>query len=92
MITISAIYGLAIYGIIWFLTLFLVLPFGVRTQDDIGNVEPGSAASAPEQPHIRKRFAATTLLSAVLYVCVHWLLTSPNALPFWSAVVPDFAR
>ncbi len=92
MITIGAIFGLAIYGIIWFLTLFMVLPFGVRTQDDVGDVEPGSVASAPEQPHMLKRLAATTLISAVLYSGLHWLLTSPTALPFWNAVVPEFAR
>lgn len=92
MITISAIFGIAIYGIIWFLTLFMVLPFGVRTQDDVGDVEPGSAASAPDQPHMWKRFAATTLIAAVLYMGLYWLLTSPTALPFWRAVVPDFVK
>jgi predicted secreted protein len=92
MISISAIFGLAIYGIVWFLTLFMVLPFGVRTQQELGDVEPGSVASAPETPHMWKRLAATTVLSSLLYGALYWLLTSPSALPFWHAVVPDFAK
>ena len=32
MIKIGFIFGMAIYGIIWFLTLFMVLPWGVVSQ------------------------------------------------------------
>lgn len=32
--------ALAIYIFIWWITLFAVLPFGVRTQDEAGEVVP----------------------------------------------------
>ena len=40
--------GLMIYAIIWWMVLFMVLPFGVRTvREEGGEVVEGQAASAP---------------------------------------------
>jgi predicted secreted protein len=39
--------ALAVYFIIWWLTLFCVLPFGVRSQEESGEVVPGSEPGAP---------------------------------------------
>ena len=76
MIEIGFLFGSAIYGIIWFLTLFMVLPFGVVSQHEDGRVVPGSEAGAPARPMISRKLAMTTLLSAVLYGLVYMLLTS----------------
>ena len=76
MIKIGFIFGLAIYGIIWFLTLFMVLPWGVVSQAEYGEVQPGSSESAPARPLILQKLAITTGLSAVFYLIVYWLLTS----------------
>ena len=48
----SLSFALAIYAIIWWIVLFAILPIGVRTQEEEGDVSPGSAESAPheEQP------------------------------------------
>ena len=75
MIEIGFLFGSAIYGIIWFLTLFMVLPFGVVSQHEDGPVVPGSEAGAPARPMIYRKLAMTTLLSAVLYGLVYMLLT-----------------
>jgi len=83
MISIGFTFGLAIYGIIWFLTLFMVLPFGIRTQADEDSIEPGSAESAPAVPKMWKRVAITTVFSFVFYLGVYWLLTSPDAAPWF---------
>jgi len=56
--------GLAIYFIIWWLTLFTVLPWGVRPPE---NPEPGMATSAPENPRLLLKFAVTTVLSGAIY-------------------------
>ncbi|MBL6761870.1 MAG: DUF1467 family protein, partial [PS1 clade bacterium] len=55
MIQISFIFGCAIYGIIWFLTLFMVLPWGVVSQVEHGEVQPGSSESAPARPRIYRK-------------------------------------
>jgi predicted secreted protein len=77
MIEISLIFGLAIYGIVWFLTLFIVLPFGVVAQNEADNdAVPGSAESAPTNPMIGRKLLITTALASLLYGLVYWLLTS----------------
>lgn len=58
---------LAIYLLIWVLSAFLVLPFGVRTHDE-ERVEkiPGQADSAPANFRPWRVIGRATLLSAVL--------------------------
>jgi predicted secreted protein len=59
---------LAIYLLFWVLTLFLVLPFGVRTARDLGEPEvPGQAPSAPHNLSMPRKLMWTTLVSAVLF-------------------------
>ena len=44
--------SIAVYFFIWWITLFLVLPFGVRTQQEEGSVVPGTPESAPARPRL----------------------------------------
>ena len=83
MVEIGFTFGLAIYGMIWFISLFLVLPFGVKTQDEQGDVEPGSPKSAPHQAAILKKMGYTTILATILFLIVYWVLTTGllNAIP-----------
>lgn len=39
--------SLVLYAVVWFMTLFVVLPLRLRTQGDEGQVEEGTHASAP---------------------------------------------
>ena len=59
---------LAIYLLFWALSVFLVLPFGVRTHEEAG-VErvPGQADSAPHTFDPWKLALRTTIVSAVLF-------------------------
>ena len=57
---------IAIYFVVWWVVLFAVLPFGVRTQDDAGDVTLGTAASAPVRPRLIRTAIATTILAAVI--------------------------
>lgn len=59
--------AIAIYFIIWWLALFLVLPWGVRSQHEDGVIAEGSDPSAPSVPLIAKKMIATTLLAAVFF-------------------------
>ena len=89
MIEIGFLFGCAIYGIIWFLTLFIVLPFAVVSQHEDGRVVPGSEAGAPARPMIYQKLAITTLLSAVFYALVYLLLTSGVLAQFDLPFMPD---
>jgi predicted secreted protein len=56
----------AIYFVVWWIVLFAVLPFGVRTQEEAGNVTLGTSSSAPVRPRLIRTVIATTILAAVI--------------------------
>ncbi len=58
--------GLAIYFLIWWITLFAVLPFGIRSQHE-GETVPGTDPGAPILPKLLGKVFWTTLVSTVLY-------------------------
>lgn len=57
-----------LFAVIWFLTLLVALPIGLRTQGDLGEIEPGTPASAPENPNIRKKIIWVTIVTIVLWL------------------------
>jgi predicted secreted protein len=61
------ILGLALYFIIWWTLLFAVLPFGVRSQQEMNDVVPGSEPGAPARPQLGRKILANTLVSAVVW-------------------------
>jgi len=63
----SLVGGIAIFFVIWWLCLFVVLPFGVTSQDEIDAVAPGSEPGAPHQPFIVRRVLATTVLASLVF-------------------------
>jgi predicted secreted protein len=56
----------AIYFVVWWVILFAVLPFGIHTQDDDGEVTLGTSASAPVRPMLLRKALATTIAAAVI--------------------------
>jgi predicted secreted protein len=57
----------AIYFIVWWVTLFAVLPFGVQSQAESGEVVPGSDPGAPAIPKLKMKLVWTTVVSAVVF-------------------------
>ena len=70
----SITFGLAIYFVIWWTVLFAVLPFGVRTQGEAGEVVPGTPASAPVTPRLLRTFAITTVVAGAVFALVYTLV------------------
>lgn len=62
--------GLALYFVIWWILLFAVLPFGVRSQAESGDVVRGSEPGAPALPALREKAIWTTLVASVVLVMV----------------------
>ena len=64
----SLVSGLAVFFIMWWLVLFMVLPWGVRTAEESGDeVVPGHAPSAPQLPRLKQKLIWTTLVTAVCF-------------------------
>jgi predicted secreted protein len=59
--------GLAIYFVLWWVVLFVTLPFGVRSQHEEGGGSPGTDPGAPVASLMGRKLIWTTLLSAAIY-------------------------
>lgn len=58
----------AIWGLFWVLSAFLVLPFGVRTHDEEGLKKiPGQADSAPTQFNPKRIAKRATVVSIFMF-------------------------
>lgn len=55
--------ALVIFAIVWFILLFIVLSIRIKTQAETGIIVPGTHASAPSDPQIKKRMIWVTLLT-----------------------------
>ena len=62
----------AIYFVIWWIMLFLTLPFGVRSQQEDGAAAPGTDPGAPTLARMGSKLIWTTVPSAVFFA-VAWL-------------------
>ncbi|MEQ1711248.1 MAG: DUF1467 family protein [Hyphomicrobium sp.] len=67
--------GIALYFIIWWMVLFAVLPFGLRTQGEAGEVVPGTPDSAPARVRMLRVFLINSLVAAVVFAIVWAAIT-----------------
>ncbi len=63
----SAASSFAIYVIIWWLVLFMVLPLGAGKKVDDQDVKDGQDAGAPAKPMIGMKLLLTTAISMVFF-------------------------
>jgi predicted secreted protein len=57
----------AIYFIIWWVVLFAILPWGVHSQAESGDVAPRPDPGAPSVPRGRRKLLWTTVTAAVVF-------------------------
>ena len=71
----STLSSIAVYFIIWWLCLFLVLPFGVHNAHEAGEkVGEGHDAGAPVKPMLWRKVLINTVLSALVFVVVYGIV------------------
>jgi predicted secreted protein len=87
---VSATTAIAIYFLIWWVTLFALLPFGVRRQDEAGDIAPGTDPGAPAIPRLGLKLLGTTLVAGVIfaafYVVYEYRLLPLDTLAAWLGV------
>ncbi len=66
----------AIYFIVWWVSLFAVLPWGVRSQAENADVIPGTDPGAPVRPLMLYKVIATSLIALVVTAGIIYLMTS----------------
>jgi predicted secreted protein len=81
----------AIFFVVWWLTFFAVLPFGLKTQDEEHDVTLGTVPSAPRGSHVPRAMLRTTLIAAAIcagiYFGAQWLDLGMDDIP---KIVPQF--
>ena len=65
--------GIMTYVIIWWMVLFMILPWGNRPPE---TPESGHATSAPARPRLWIKFGVTTLVATMVFLAVYWLIES----------------
>ena len=67
--------ALAIYTVVWWLVLFMVLPWGNRpiAAEDVAK---GHAAGSPVSPRLLIKFGATTVIAAIVFALGYWMHVS----------------
>ncbi|MGQ0457752.1 MAG: DUF1467 family protein [Hyphomicrobium sp.] len=68
--------AVATFFCMWFITLFVVLPFFAKTQDEAGDVVPGTPESAPSKFDLKKAFLVNTLVATLAFAGVYALIAS----------------
>ena len=59
--------ALAIYFLIWWVTLFAVLPWGVRNQEEAGEITPGTDPGAPAVHVLGRKLMWTTVVASTVF-------------------------
>jgi predicted secreted protein len=59
--------AVAVFFLIWWVVLFAVLPWGVRSQQEGGEVAPGTDPGAPAIPRLGRKLLWTTIVSVVIF-------------------------
>ncbi len=67
--------AVVVYFLIWWTVLFAVLPFGVRP-DSSGQETTGGWRGAPVRASMGRKVLATTVIAAVVFVGVWWVIQS----------------
>ena len=73
----NVVTGLAVYFVLWWISLFMVLPWGNRPDTE---VQEGNAPSAPAKPRIVLKALVTTGLAAAFWVII-WLVVRSDLIP-----------
>ena len=61
----------AIFVLIWWVVLFAVLPWGVRSQHEAGDIAEGTDPGAPTVPNLGRKLIWTTLVSLVVFAACY---------------------
>lgn len=79
--------GIAIYFLIWWITLFAVLPFGITSQHEQGEFAEGTDPGAPVVARVWNKLLWTTIIAsavfAVLYIAYRFRLVDFDAVMGW---------
>lgn len=63
--------AVAVFFLIWWIVLFAVLPWGVHSQHEGGNIAPGTDPGAPVMPRLGRKLLLTTLVASIVFAACY---------------------
>lgn len=66
--------GIVLFAVFWFISLYMVLPFFVQSQEEAGEVEPGTPAGAPSESMMKKKLLWATIVAVIAWSIVGAIL------------------
>jgi predicted secreted protein len=72
----SIMSAIALYGVLWFMTMFLVLPFRTRSQAEAGEIVPGTPAGAPQDAQMWRKAKLVTIIATGAFVVIATIILS----------------
>lgn len=76
---VGVVNGLVVFAITWWLVIFIMLPIGVRSQEESGEVVEGSEPGAPVAPMLAKKAGWTTITTSVIWI-VYYVITESGVM------------
>jgi predicted secreted protein len=67
--------AVAIFFLIWWVVLFAVLPWGIRSQHEGGEIAPGTDPGAPTAPKLGRKLVWTTVVAGVIFAACYVVYT-----------------
>ncbi len=68
--------AMVVFFIIWFITMFVTLQITARTQDEDGEVVPGTHAGAPSNFKLKRTMLIVTAITFVLWAIIVTIILS----------------
>lgn len=68
--------AVVLYAIVWFLTLFVVMPLRTRTQEEENHVVPGTPPGAPAHEEVGRIAWITTLVATPVWAVIAAVILS----------------
>jgi predicted secreted protein len=68
--------AVVLYAVVWFMVLFIILPLRLTSQEEAGDIVPGTPSSAPVNPKLGKKAIWTTIVSTVVWVALVAIIAS----------------
>ncbi|VDS07060.1 hypothetical protein PARHAE_00232 [Paracoccus haematequi] len=66
--------GIVLFAVLWFLTLFIVVLIGQRSQQDAGEIVPGTPAGAPADLRLKGKLIWTTVIAAIIWAVIAYVI------------------
>ena len=68
--------GIVLYAVVWFMVFFVILPIGLSTQGDEGEIVPGTHASSPARFPLKRKVIQTTLWATAIWGIIAGVILS----------------